>query len=476
MALFLSFFSCETYKSLTKKRKKSVERGLLTTVVFRGEKNIEMSIYNRMRYYKVPAVGIAVIDRYKVEWTEGYGVKNIETSNTVTENSLFQAGDLSQAVTALGVIRSLEKNKISLDQDVNDILKSWRLPYSGNFGGEKVTPRQLLSHSAGLNKIQYKGYLQGQNLPSLLQILNGEKPAHSPPVRVENSPGSGLSYSEGGYMIIQRMLVDLENKPFSKLMEELVFSPLGMENSTFKQPLPEKYKQRAVIGYLQTGQPVGGKWYNYPEMAATGLWTIPGDLALFTAALMKAAMGKNTGVITTQGVRTMLTPHMGKKGLGVNVEGEGDNLNFNLEGGTKGYSCYLVAYPARGQGAVIMTNSENGTYLIQEILRAISSVYEWPHFEPQTKTLYRLQPQIYQQYVGRYQLTPNYTLNIAYEDYYLVVQAPGQGRTKFYVDTRTSFFSRSPYTEIRFIRNAQGEVTKLLWKRDDEWREAQKIE
>ncbi|MBS3819838.1 serine hydrolase [bacterium] len=292
--------------------------------------------------------------------------------------------------------------------------------------------------------------------------------------RAHQALKSGIQ--RGGYAVLQLMLKDLEGMVFPQLMEENVLNPLGMEQSTFGQPLPQKYKEQAAVGHLRTGQPVPGKWHNYPEMAASGLWTNPSDLSSFAAAVMKTAMGKRRDLISIEKGRSMLTPQIEDRGLGVVLQGEGDNLNFHLEGENKGYACYMVAYPARGEGAIVMTNGDNGAYLIEEILRGISEVYDWPHFETEIKKLYRLKTGILDQYVGRYQMTPDYILTVTYEDYYLVVQVPGQKRTKFYVENRTTFFSRSPFTKIRFLRNAQGRVDRLAWKRDDQWREAKKIE
>jgi len=74
----------------------------------------------------------------------------------------------------------------------------------------------------------------------------------------------------------------------------------------------------------------------------------------------------------------------------------------------------------------------------------LSVIYDWPDFKPEEKPLYRLDPSVYQQYVGRYEVNGSYYLDISFEDYYLVVHPTGQTPTKFYVETQTYFFlSRS---------------------------------
>jgi hypothetical protein len=108
-----------------------------------------------------------------------------------------------------------------------------------------------------------------------------------------------------------------------------------------------------------------------------------------------------------------------------------------------------------------MANSDNAAYLIEELLRSISDAYKWPHFIPEIKTYFRLDPSIYPQYVGKYEVNPDYILTVTHEDYYLVIQPTGQAPTKFYVESQTKFFSVDPYIEIRFLKGADGNIDRL---------------
>ncbi len=135
-----------------------------------------------------------------------------------------------------------------------------------------------------------------------------------------------------------------------------------------------------------------------------------------------------------------------------------------------------MGYPVKGQGVVIMTNSENGEYLIDEILRAVSTAYDWPHFLPETKKYLRLDPSIYQLYEGLYEVNPEYQLNVSFEDYYLIIQPTDQKATRFFVENPTTFFSTDPYIRIRFAKDAGGTVTGLVLRQGDFRLEAKKLE
>jgi len=147
-----------------------------------------------------------------------------------------------------------------------------------------------------------------------------------------------------------------------------------------------------------------------------------------------------------------------------------------MKGKNEGFECFMVAYPVRGEGAVVMTNSANGSYLIEEILRGISAAYEWPHFQPEEKTLYRLDPSVYAQYVGKYEINPEYVLDVAHEDYYLVITPTGQAPTRFFAQGLSVFFSTDPYIVIRFEKDEEGRVTGLILRQRSQSSLAKKIE
>lgn len=473
-ALFLIVRSCETPASITKKRIKSVENGLIKEILIEGQKVKKMKLSERMPYYMVPGVSIAVIDKFQVEWAKGYGVKEKGGSDPVTNETLFQAGDISQPVAALASLIFVEKGLLDFDSDVNKFLASWKIPENKFTRENKVTLRKLLNHSAGLAPVDFKGYAEGESLPSLVQVLNGEKPANSPAVSVGFAPGSQQQYSESGYVVLQQLLVDLGGRPFPAIIEESVLRPLEMAHSSYEYPLPSALMEKASTGHSQDGEPVKGKWSIYPEAAASGLWSTPSDLALFSLEVTKTGRGESQKVISPRLAREMMTPQFINKGLGVLVDDKDDDINFNLRGRSKGFEAYMIVYPAKGQGAVIMTNSDNGSFLINEILRGISITYKWPHFKPLVKALFKLSPSVYQQYVGKYEVRPDYVLNVTHEDYYLVIQPTGQAPTRFYVETETSFFSADPYVNIHFIIE-KGVVTGLVLTQKGQRLEAKKI-
>ncbi len=458
---------CETRREwLTKSRIRNVERGLLRAIYLKGQQPEKLNLETRMQFYRVPGAGVAVMDRNRLEWARGYGVRDIHLREPVTQATIFQAGALSQAVAAAAALEMAGRGRLDLEADLGPRLRELRVALPGGVPAGPLALRGILTHADGLAPVSLPGYAAGQKVPSLADLFRD-----GGPFTAAADPASG----EAGFVALQLLLESAAGTPFPSLARTAVLDPLGMKDSTFEAPLPESRALDAASGHGRDGKPVDGKWLTYPAAAASGLWTTPSDLVLFAAGVLDTAMGRGGKVLTPALARSMLTPMAGNRGFGFAVDGAGQDVRFHLEGRTAGFTATLVAYPYKGQGVAVLTNSDNGFLLTEEILRSVSAAYEWPDWKPRERPLFRLDPSIYRQYVGRYQVTPDYALDVAYEDYYLVIRPTGQAPTRFYVENQTFFFSIDPYVRIQFVSDDKGRVTGLvLWQQDFK-QEAKKV-
>ena len=337
-----------------------------------------VKLADRMVALHVPGVSIAVIHEGKIEWARGFGVTRLG-GPPVTPDTLFQAASISKPVAAMAVLRLVQSGKLDLDTDVNQYLKTWKIPDNSFTGKTKVTLRELLTHTAGLTVHGFAGYASDAALPTLIQVLNGEKPANSEPIVVDTEPGTIWRYSGGGYVVAQQLLQDVTGQPFPKLMQDTVLEPIGMTRSTYEQPLPANRLAEVAIPYRQDGKPVPGGQHVYPEMAPAGLWTTPSDLARYAIEVQKSLHGESNRVLSAAMVRQMLTPRLNHQGLGPGVGGDAQHPYFTHGGANEGYRCNLVAYND-GDGVVIMTNGDNGGQLASEMLHSVAREYGWPDF------------------------------------------------------------------------------------------------
>jgi CubicO group peptidase (beta-lactamase class C family) len=310
-------------------------------------------------------IGIAVVDGFEVVRVDG-----------ASKDTLFQAGSISKAVTALVGLELVAAGRLNLDADVNATLRAWRLP-----GERAIAMRDLLGHTAGVGVPFFPGYAQGEPLPTPVEVLDGVPPALTAPVRIESAPSSGFHYSGGGYVIVQQLVAEATENTFADAAEALVLKPLGMTRSTFQQPLPQPWRTLAARS----------DWRVYPETAAAGLWTTPSDLARLICAIQRAR-GGHASPTTRTAAALMLEPRVDlppegdwsqlpslgvrppdQYGLGVFLEGTD---RFSHLGGAAGFFSILSASVHDGTGTVVMTASDPSP-LAFEVLLAISDEYGW---------------------------------------------------------------------------------------------------
>ena len=440
-----------------------VENGLLSPVVLRGETPSRMRIDERMKFYRTPGVSVAVINDGKVEWARGYGLLKVNGQQRVNTETLFQAASISKTFTALATLQLVERRKLDLDEDVNVKLSTWKIPESDLTKTEKPTLRRVLSHTAGLSVGGFLGYPIGQPLPTLQQLLDGEKPANTPPVRIQMIPGSKFSYSGGGYEVLQQLLLDVSGKSFTDLMQPIL-KTLRMSRSTFNSPSVSD--SNVASGHFPNGQEIEGGWFIHPQLAAAALWSTPTDLAQLVIEIQKSNQGKSNRILSKEMTKIMLTPQIENVGLGVFVDGQGPSARFNTAGSNVGYKSYAVGYLQSGQGAVVMLNAELGAQLGFEILRSISAEYGWADFKPKERVVSKIDPAAYEDYVGEYDLgVPGPHIIITREGDRLIFQGPQEPKAELLPESPNTFFLTQVDATFTFVRDEKGQVVEVIMRR-----------
>jgi CubicO group peptidase (beta-lactamase class C family) len=382
----LSVFPCASQsQSVLDQHIHSVENGLMPAEIAKGAPIPKWTIAERMAHYNVVGVSVAVIDNYAIHWAKGYGLLAKDGKRPVTTETLFQAGSISKPVAATAALHLVEAGQLSLDDDVNRKLKSWHVPENEFTRDQKVTLRRILSHCAGLTVHGFPGYAVDERIPTLIEILDGVKPANTPAIRVDLVPGGTERYSGGGYTIMQLLLTDVAGEPFPDLLEKTVLAKIGMQHSTYQQPLHQDWAKNAASGYRPNGEPVAGKWHIYPEMAAAGLWTTASDLARFAIEIQKSREGRSNRVLSREMTTQMLTRQIDGAGLGLMLGGTDQAPRFSHGGADEGFQALMMATLDSGKGAVVMANSDNGVRLAEEIVLSIAAEYGWPDYKPRER-------------------------------------------------------------------------------------------
>jgi len=434
-----------------------VENALLPRYRVEGQPPATLKLADQMKRYGTPGISVAVIRGGKIAWARGFGVQEAGSSKPVNRETVFQAASISKPVSALAALHMAQYGHFTLDEDVNGKLKTWKVPENQFTSEKKVTLRELLSHSAGLTVHGFRGYADGEPVPTLPQLLDGAKPANSAAIRVDVAPGSVFRYSGGGYSVMQQLLIDRMNRPFPEIMNMVVLRRLGMTRSTYEQPLPSAWHSDAARAHRPDGSMVKGRWHTYPEMAAAGLWTTPTDLARFAIEVWKAARGESNKVIERGMTEAMLTRQKGDYGLGLAITGEGAELTFGHGGSNQGYRCNLMMFRQSGDGIVVMTNGDLGDSLARMVARTLSVLYGWPGRHQEVRKRASVAPEVLKHYAGVYELGPGNRARITLEEGKLYAYPPQRPKAELVPESESSFFSFDEQVPpLEFVREGPG--------------------
>lgn len=474
--VFLSIFTNTSFgqqKNSVEKRIKDVENNLIPFVPVKGFKS--WNIIERMKYYNVPGVSIAVIKDFKIDWAKGYGMADKAKNKPVTTETMFSAGSISKLVMAAAALRFVQDGKLDLDAPINDYLKSWKIMENDLTRQTPITLRMLLSHTAGTTQASYFGFTPDkERFPNIVEILSGAEIAESRPVVVNSEPKKEFRYSGGGSVIAQLALMDVSKQSFADLTEQTIFAPLGMKNSTFAQPLPAKYSSQTAWAYSSASW-FKGMPYVYPQQAAAGLYSTPTDLAKFFIDVQKSYRGD--GKILKQNLaKEIMKPQANvsdgsyKEQIAVGpflIQRTDNNSNpkgiyFEFTGVNAGFLAYGIANLVDGNGAVIMLNSgDDVNGLGKEIRRAVAKTYGWYKFLPDEIKPIKLETAELDKYTGRYRKGADEVVYIRRENDYLVETINGGNDIYCFPVAKDTIVFTDYNVKGTFGRDEKGNVVSL---------------
>lgn len=457
---------CTTADPAIQKRIEHVTQGLLPETALANRYGAPARLADRMAYFHTPGVSIAVVNGFELEWACGFGVREQGKPEPVTPETLFQAGSISKPVFALAALRLVEQGRLGLDDDVNQRLTSWKIPAAGPWQ-PRITLRQLLTHSAGLTVHGFPGYGVEEPLPSVADVLDGRPPANTGRVEVNILPGVQFRYSGGGITVAQQLVADTLGRPFPQILRELVLDPLEMKSSTYEQPLPPARAAFAATAHPWKSRPLPGRWHIYPEMAAAGLWTTPSDLARAGIELQRTLRGDPPRLLQRATVAEMLKPQIGEQmGIGFFLQGEGNDVRFGHGGWDEGFVAVATFYKNRGQGAVVMLNSNEGDPLLGEILRAVAREYGWPGYFPPATAPSRIAGAAIDALAGDYETASKLRFTVARQGESLLLTVGNQPPLALVPQSDTSFLLGPLNGKVTFEKDAQGRGSRLTLEQD----------
>ena len=364
LIIILSFLGCQSSSELSLENKIQLAEKSLpqSNRVISWKKR---SIPEQMKHYGIPGASIAVVENFELLFARAYGVEKIEGSSPLTTETMFRAAGVSSQVSRFIALNFVERGILNMQEDVNRNLITWKIPDNQWTQKQAVTLHSLLKfNTAGLNEFYMQSYTRGTEIPSLYQVLEGLPPAETPAIRVVSEPGRykrAKNLWVVSYVVLEQLLEDVAQKSFPRIASDLLFSSLGLKNTTFEQPLPERFWPQTSWGH-QNKRSIHGVTDVYPTRAAMGLWTTPTDLAHILIEMMKSYRGLSSLVASPDTVKQLI------------------DLNrpyFHWYSSGGGYDCFYAFDARAGHGIVIMINHDAGSDLRKEITHSFFRAWKW---------------------------------------------------------------------------------------------------
>ncbi len=483
---FLSILSCCSYKDSSNSitNNKILEESFLKslkinqneneTIGFIDSQNVSLFITNFIneQFAQVPIAGgaISIVKDGELFLAEGFGYSNLANNELVRANeTLFRVGSISKTFIAAAVLQLVEDGLLNLNTDINSYLTEFQIP---NTFKEPITLSHLLTHTAGFEATSYLSFSTDQSqIPSLEEVLKDSIPNRIRPV------GDASSYSNYGAALAGYIVEQVSGIAFETYVEENILTPLGMNNSTFLQPLPAPLISNLSTSYSATINPAPFQYITlYP---GDSLSSTPTDIAKFMIALLDNGSGIGNSILNIESIQNMREDHFkwhpSISGVSLGMY-HMDMLNQSIIGhlGSLNYFNSLMALiPGENTGVFITSNTQNTLDECGELFYSLINEYYPYTYENSTDAI--IEPlENHRNRVSRY--TGSYIINQRYFTsagdsalQYDIVPAGGYIRIEgiqgfAFVEVEPLLFREASGTydlKIAFVADRSGHVTQM---------------
>ena len=343
--------------------------------------------------YGIPGASIAVVENGAIAWAQGFGVADLASGRPVTADTLFQAQSITKTLTALATVKLLAAKKIALDEPVNRYLTGWTIPENNYTATVPVSFRMLLNHTAALSNPYPDGCCgPKETLPTLQQVLRGLPPANNQPLTIKRVPGTRFNYCNGCYTVLQPALESISQKPFPSLMQELVLTPAGMDDTTFDNTFFLNDTSTIAIPYDVDDQPHGRAPMRHPILSTGLMWSTASDLARFNIAFAQALNAKHKLISKDLAEQLSIPSSTASRSLGFFIGNRDANMATRgrylfHSGSGNGYLSLSIISLDGTNGAVFLINKAPNPWLTTDIpqfnfikssLKTINTARKWP--------------------------------------------------------------------------------------------------
>ncbi len=395
----------------------------------------------------------------KVIASKGYGMADLENDVPNTPETKFRLGSITKQFTSAAIMLLQERGQLSVQDSVCKYVapcpEAW----------QPVTIHQVLSHTAGIPN--FTGF------PDYTKTMRDPATAESVVARFRDrpldfKPGESWRYSNSGYVLLGYIIERVSGQPYEKFVTENIFAPLRM-NDTGYDHTDAIIKHRAH-GYARANDQIVNAAYmdmSIPS-AAGALYSTVGDLYLWDQALYTDKLLKPASLAA------IYTPVKNEYGYGWGIAKMHDRTVYAHSGGINGFATNILRFPTERATVIVLSNYEPAP--TGNIARDLAAIMFGGKYElPAERVVAKVDPAIYDAYVGEYELAPDFHIVITRAGDRLLVQATGQPQVELFPAAETKFFLKAIRADITFVKDEQGQVTHLILDQGGRRQPAKKI-
>ena len=418
---------------------------LTAAVAIRADK-VDEYLKAEMLKQHIPGVSLAVVKDGKIIKAEGYGLANLELNVPARPETVFKIGSVSKQFISAGILLLIQEGKISLDDSISKFLEgtpeTWK----------PITVRHLLTHTSGIVR-EAPGF-DPLKVQSDADVI---KTAYSLPLRF--APGEKWEYCNVGYFSLAEIIRKVSGKPWGEYLSDALFKPLEM-NSTRTTTMTDLVQDRANgYGWRE------GKYSNaaiYLALRPSGAFLsnvldlAKWDAALYTERVLKQPSREQMWTAVKLNGGTTY-PY----GFGWELDSVGGHRQIHHGGSLPGFRAELSRFVDDKLTVIVLTNSDNanpGT-----IALGVAEFYI-PNLIP-IRTAVKIDPAIFDAYVGQYQADPTAVLTVTREgDKLMAQQGSSSEKWEWLPESEVKFFAKGGNRRqtFSFVKDEKGQVTHLV--------------
>jgi CubicO group peptidase (beta-lactamase class C family) len=385
----------------------------------------------------------------KVLFKKGYGMANIELGVPHTPEMKFQIGSITKQFTATAIMQLQEKGLLSLDDPITK-----HLPDYPKETGDSITIHHLLSHTSGIpNYTNMPGVMDNKALKISVEDLMAT--FKDEPLDFE--PGEKYQYSNSNYIVLGAIIEKLSGKAYEDYIQENIFEPLGMDNSGYDHR--DRIMKNRAAGYSQDekGELVNAEFVHMSTPYAAGaLYSTVGDMFIWDQALYTDKLLKKSSL------DKMFTPNKGNYGYGWVIQDSFGHKCIWHNGGIFGFYTTIDRWVDDKVCVVVLSNNDGAP--VETISRSLAAmVFGEPYDEPVIKTPIQMDPSIFADYKGVYEIEEGIYRFVFAEDTALYSQHSAGSRFRIFPEAEDKFyFEHDHMVTLKFERDESGAVIRHI--------------